>query len=139
MGKHEWFWRLDDALGELERADYRENPLEYAQVYALLAMAERLEALVAIGDALEEVSDLWANTLSFGGQPVGGVEQPASAMRGEWMCDYSAAACVLMKGHNGVCVSPVLRTCQCMKPDFDFSSVCIKCGFLKKETDAAPA
>lgn len=70
----------------------------------LWAIVERLEALVAIGDALEEVSDLWANTLAFGGQPVGDIGQQ------QWKCEKNDA-CLLMKGHSGDCVfrgSPIV-------------------------------
>lgn len=107
------------------------------------AIVERLEALVAIGDALEEVSDLWANTLAFGGQPVGEMN-PAEAFEKvkPWVCDYSSSEpCVLMKGHNGPCVSPQPKRCQCANPSFNTgfnaSNVCAKCGFSKEGIDAA--
>jgi hypothetical protein len=104
--------------------------------FALWALVERLEALVEIGDAMEEVADLWANTLAFGGQPVGGLgtgdAEPAPATRHAWMCDRSEG-CVLMKGHGSECVFPGPNHCQCVKPDYDASDVCGKCGFVKGE------
>lgn len=85
--KREWEWSHEGCTGS--------DPVD-----ALWAIVERLEALVAIGDVLEEVGDLWANTLAFGGQPVGGIEEPVPATRGEWMCDGDSE-CLLMKGHGG--------------------------------------
>lgn len=119
MAKREW--------------NYRRN-IEFEEgtggTAALWAIVERLEALVEIGDALEEVGDLWANTLAFGGQPVGGIDEPEPATRGAWMCDMVGdSKCILMKGHSGNHVHLPLRFCQCMKPDCDIGEVCGKCGF----------
>lgn len=112
---------------------------------ALWAIVERLEELVEIGDNLEEVMDLWANSLAFGGQPVGGIDEPVPATRGAWMCDRDSE-CILMKGHGGEHVhngsehvhEPV-RYCWCVAPNFNTGGVCGKCGFSKvsKVSDAA--
>lgn len=129
MGKREWNISITCAT------DLLSEPM------ALWAIVERLEALVEIGDALEEVSDLWANTLAFGGQPVGGLgagDVEGTSARKAWMCERSEG-CVLMKGHGSECVFPPPKHCQCIKPDLDTSGVCGKCGFPEGEVADAPA
>ena len=138
MGKRDW----RNEVPEVQRlANYEQRDI------ALWAIVERLEVLVAIGDALEGVGDLWANTLAFGGQPVGEAT-PIEAFKvaKPWMCDGDPD-CILMKGHGGEHVhkgsepnyvhEPV-RYCWCIAPDFNTGGVCGKCGFLKasKVSDA---
>lgn len=105
------------------------------QSLALWAVVERLEALVTIGDALEEVADLWANTLAFGGQPVGEVSGPGEGVPA-WKCDRTKD-CVFLKGHEGECLLPLLRHCQCVKPDIAEDGVCANCNFPGGDSDAA--
>jgi hypothetical protein len=127
--KREWDWYQEGCTGS--------DPVD-----ALWAIVERLEALVGIGDALEEVGDLWANTLAFGGQPVGGLGigdvEPGPATRGAWMCDTNEQGirCVLMKGHGGRCIPEPPKYCQCAKPDCDVGEVCSKCSLSRGESDA---
>lgn len=119
MGKRDWQFNIENF-----------EPMEDAN-YVLLAIAERLGALVEIGDNLEEVADLWANSLAFGGQPVGGIDEPVPATRSAWMCDRDNE-CVLMKGHAGECVHMPPQFCQCIKPALGTGGVCGKCGFPGK-------
>ena len=130
MGKRSW----RNEVPEVEQLAQMAGGSE--QALALWAVVERLEALVAIGDVLEEVADLWANTLAFGGQPVGEVGSPASELGGPvevlkkvaaWQCDKKKD-CVLMKGHGGDCASPPPKHCQCVKPDIAADGVCNNCG-----------
>lgn len=110
MEKRKWKLILDAP----EKAD------DYTK--ALMAIAERLEALVGIGDRMEEVGDLWANTLAFGGQPVGEL----AAQR--WQCDKEDA-CTLMKGHDGKCVYLPAPLCLCGVPSLTSTGgICGKCG-----------
>lgn len=82
--------------------------------YALWALVERLEALVGIMDELEQVGDVIANHLSFGGQPVGEGTHPAN-----WQCQKTKD-CVLFNGHQGQCIRPydpvTLDACLAVHP-----------------------
>lgn len=83
--------------------------------YALWALVERLGALVSIMDELEQVGDVIANHLSFGGQPVGEGTHPAN-----WQCQKTES-CSLFNGHQGACIRPhdhVVGTelCPCVHP-----------------------
>ena len=121
--KREWYWYQEGCIGN--------DPVD-----ALWAIVERLEALVEIGDSLEEVGDLWANSLAFGGQPVGGIDEPVPATRGVWMCDRDSE-CVLMKGHNGNHLHKFKNYCQCVKPEFNALGYCTKCTYPREEVSDA--
>ncbi len=126
MGKREWNYQRS--------VEFKDGTSGTA---ALWAIVERLEALIGIGDNLEEVADLWANSLAFGGQPVGGIDQHEPATRGEWMCDKDKK-CIFMKGHGGICLHEPPRYCQCVKPVFVVAATvdewrdCTKCGLRER-------
>lgn len=122
MGKREWVNEIPvvDQLAKMAGTS--------EQALALWAVVERLEALVAIGDMLEEVGDLWANTLAFGGQPVGeATPMEAFEKMKPWQCDKGD--CVLMRGHSGDCAPPPTKHCQCVVPLIDGMGICARCSF----------
>lgn len=96
-----WYWTHDSCTNE---------PTD-----PLWAIVERLEALVGVMDELEQVGDVIANHLSFGGQPVGEGTHPAN-----WQCQKTKE-CTLFNGHQGPCVRPddnavTLKSCPMVHP-----------------------
>ena len=91
--KREWEWSAATTTNTLSDA--------------LWAIVERLEALVQIGDNLEEVYDVIANHLTFGGQPVGDMTPTEAFEKAQqWKCKRRDD-CTLFNGHGGDCVHTI--------------------------------